>query len=157
MRHSAKGLSIGELVVATGLLAMMLVTLMVLFGRMLDSTTKGAMVSQATFLADRVIETEIYRVQAGLPPQVGAPFPSFPCPQQGSEFLYSQDETLRQEFVYSIDLDRIDDQTTGSLYTVDVVVKWWLPGDQVRVAQENKRGMGRLSISRNRVVYLQKN
>jgi hypothetical protein len=128
---------------------MMLVTLMVLFGQMLDSTTKSGMVSQATFLADKVIETEISRVQGGgaVPPPV----------REGRDLLYSQDEKVAQEFVYSIDTLPVGLlEPRGGLYSVDVTVKWWTPQDQVRTEQKNRFGMGKLSVTRNRIVYIQR-
>ena len=145
-RSRRNGLTIGELVIASGLLAMMVVTVMVLFGQMLDATSKNALVSQGSFFAETVIEREVYNLA-----RTG----------QASNF-YNQDwisftdVANKTEFTYHIEsrLASVPANTDmGNCYAIQVEVRWW---QQAETQAQNRHGMGKMSLKRARIVYVPK-
>lgn len=138
-----RGLSIGELVVATGLLALMLVTVMVLFGQMLESTTKNAMMSQGAFFADRVVEAEITRLKAT----------STTTNFNSQEWISSTDETNKTTYLYHVESEALPGASPlGTSYAIRAEVRWW-QGD-VTSPEATRKGYGKLSLKRSRVVYI---
>lgn len=143
-RSAPKGLTIGELVIATGLLAMMVVTVMVFFGRMLDSTTKSALVSQATFFAEAVIEREVYQLQDS----AGSLTPVYL-----QDWISHTDEANKTKFVYRVESIPLDAGTPmGRNYSILVEVRWWT--DDAQGESKNRQGFGKMHIKRNRVIYV---
>ena len=152
-RAAARGLSIGELVVATGLLALMVVTVMVLFGQMLDATTKNALVSQGSFFAETVIEREIYDL---------ARYHRDPAHQAtardnyGGDWISFTDETNQTEFSYHVDSTPagiMAGTDMGFTYSIQVEVRWWQSADG---AARNRQGFGKMHLKRSRIVYVPK-
>ena len=140
---SRKGLSIGELVVATGLLALMLVTVMVLFGQMLESTTKNAMMAQGAFFADRVLESEISRLKDT----------HTPTSTTSQEWISSTDESNKTTYLYRVESEAVSaGSPLGTSYAVRAEIRWW-QGD-INAPDATRRGYGKLSIRRSRLVYI---
>jgi hypothetical protein len=128
--------------VATGLLALMLVTVMVLFGQMLESTTKNAMMSQGAFFADRVVEAEISRLKAT---NATGNFNS-------QEWISSTDETNKTTYLYHVESESLATSPLGTSYAIRAEVRWW-QGD-VTSPEATRKGYGKLSLKRSRVVYI---
>ncbi|ODT63767.1 hypothetical protein ABS71_13945 [bacterium SCN 62-11] len=146
-------MTIGELVVATGLLAMMVVTVMVLFGQMLDATSKNALISQGSFFAETVIEREIYSLakhhrDPAAPPVVRA--------YADSDWISFTDETNQTEFSYRIDsgpASIVAGTDMGYTYSIRVEVRWWQTKGG---AARNRQGFGKMHLNRSRIVYVPK-
>lgn len=144
-----RGLTIGELVIATGLLALMVVTVMVLFGQMLESTTKNALMSQGSFFAEAVIEREIYR----LADTAGAIAPA----TYAQDWISVNDDTNQTRFLYRVESTRVDlipGQDMGNSFAIEVEVRWWQ--DNMDGPAQNRRGYGKMYLKRSRVVYVPK-
>ena len=144
-RSRRKGLTIGELVIASGLLAMMVVTVMVLFGQMLDATSKNALVSQGSFFAETVIEREIYRLaatQTALPTVYSQDWISFTDASNQTEFTYRIDSTPAS-VTANTDM--------GSSYSIQVEVRWWQSAEG---QAKNRQGYGKMYLKRSRIVYV---
>ncbi|MBX3172068.1 MAG: hypothetical protein KF760_31970 [Candidatus Eremiobacteraeota bacterium] len=152
-RPAVRGLTIGELVVATGLLALMVVTVMVLFGQMLDATSKNALVSQGSFFAETVIEREIYALAKHHRDPDANPL----APNDGSAWISFTDETNQTEFSYHVDsvpahiVPGTDDM--GLTYSIQVEVRWWQSKEG---AARNRQGYGKMHLKRSRIVYVPK-
>ncbi len=153
LRCKAQGLSIGELVVATGLLALMVVTVMVLFGQMLDATSKNALVSQGSFFAETVIEQEIYTLAKYHQDPLHA---AAPRTNSGADWISFTDETNQTEFSYHVDsipagiVAGID---MGFTYSIQVEVRWWQAASG---EARNRQGFGKMHLKRSRIVYVPK-
>ena len=150
---AARALTIGELVVATGLLALMVVTVMVLFGQMLDATTKNALVSQGSFFAETVIEREVYALARYHrdPAHQAAPRESY-----GGDWISFTDETNQTEFSYHVDSTPAGILTgtdMGFSYSIQVEVRWWQSAEG---AAQNRKGYGKMHLQRSRIVYVPK-
>lgn len=147
-----RAFSIGELVVATGLLAMMVVTMMVLFGQMLTTTTKNAMMSQGSFFADAVIEREITRLHST--------HVTMGVPVYSSDWITFSDESNKTTFLYRLDSSDLSLVTNaapaeplpGTPFLVQVEVRWWQ--SDMNSATQNRANYGKLYLKRNRVVYV---
>lgn len=144
LRSHSRGLTIGELVIASGLLAMMVVTVMVFFGRMLESTTKSALVSQATFFAETIIEREMYQLQESAGSFVAT---------YSHDWITHSDDTNKTKFVYRVESTALDAGTPmGQNYVIQVEVRWWT--DDAHGESKNRLGYGKMHIKRSRVVYV---
>lgn len=127
---------------ATGLLALMLVTVMVLFGQMLESTTKNAMMAQGAFFADRVLESEITRLKNSHAPNS----------TDSQEWISSTDESNKTTYLYRVESQEASVTTLGKSYAVRAEVRWW-QGD-LNSPDASRRGYGKLSLRRSRLVYI---
>ncbi len=152
-RGASRGLTIGELVVATGLLALMVVTVMVLFGQMLDATNKNALVSQGSFFAETVLEREIYALaryhRDPTNPAVDHSLTHF-------DWVSFSDDANQTEFSYRVDSRPalfISETDMGVSYSVEAEVRWW---QSATGAAQNRRGMGKMHLKRSRIVYVPK-
>lgn len=146
------GLTIAELLVATGLLGVVLVTVMTLFGQLLHNTNKNSMLSAGAFFADSVLDQQIGAAQERLLAGSDVFDPAFdPTIVEGEETLATSDEELQTKYIYRLVAEEMEIQSSGQMWFVEVEVRWWnddLEGDSARA------GMGNLSIKRGRLVYL---
>jgi type II secretory pathway pseudopilin PulG len=154
-RNSHSGLTIAELLVATGLLGVVLVTVMTLFGQLLHNTNKNSMLSAGAFFADTVLDDQISLAQESLLLAPDNASPAFASTiVEGEEMLATTDEELQTKYIYRLEAEQLDGFTPsapGQMWHVEVEVRWWnddLEGDAMRA------GMGNLSIKRGRIVYL---
>jgi hypothetical protein len=141
-----RGLSIGELVVATGLLALMVVTVMVLFGQMLNSTTKNALVAQGTFFAESVIEREIYRLQD----TAGTTAITY-----SQDWISVTDEANKTQFLYRVEstpVPEVGQPEMGGCYSINVEVRWWT--EDMQGEAKTRHGFGKMYLKRSRLVYV---
>lgn len=146
-------MTVGELVVATGLLAMMVVTVMVLFSQMLDATAKNALLSQGSFFAESVIEREIYELNKfHLNPGNAA----INRENYSSDWISFNDDANQTEFSYRVDSRQAAVTTNtdmGLCYAVQVEVRWWQSNQG---EARNRYGMGKMYLKRSRIVYVPK-
>ena len=139
-----RGLSIGELVVATGLLALMLVTVIVLFAQMLEATTKSTMLAQGAFFAESVMERAITPLKADNDPSIAeGSWSTVKNVQSQTTFLYRVECT---------ELPSTPPDPLGKAYSLTVEVRWWQ--ESMDDPQKNRRGLGKLSVKRTRLVYV---
>ena len=146
-RAARQGLTIGELIIASGLLALMVVTVMVLFGQMLDSTTKNALVSQGTFFAETVIEREIYRLHDTSGTVVPAIY--------SQDWISVTDDANKTQFLYRVESSVADlglSADMGHTFSIKVEVRWW--SDDMNGEAQNRRGFGKMYLKRSRMVYV---
>lgn len=146
-RTRRRGLTIGELVIASGLLAMMVITMMVLFGQMLDATSKNALVSQGSFFAETVIEREVYQLArtGQIRDTYSQDWISFTDVANKTEFTYHVESRLAAPPASSPDM--------GNCYAIQVEVRWW---QQAETQAQNRHGYGKMSLKRARIVYVPK-
>lgn len=151
-RAAVRGLTIGELVMATGLLALMVVTVLVLFGQMLDATNKNALVAQGSFFTETVIEREIYALARY---HRDPSLPAVAHSLTGSDWISFTDEENQTEFSYRVDSTPVSFGGTemGISYSVSAEVRWWQSsqGDA-----QTRHGMGKMYLKRSRIVYVSK-
>lgn len=152
---SYSGLTIAELLVAIGLLGVVLVTVMTLFGQLLHNTNKNSLLSAGAFFADTVMDSQITRAQETLNMQSDNANPAFAATTvEGEETLATSDEELQTKYIYRLVAEQLDGfapSAPGQMWHVEVEVRWWndsMDGDAMR------QGMGNLSIKRGRIVYL---
>jgi hypothetical protein len=146
-------MTVGELVVATGLLAMMVVTVMVLFGQMLDATSKNALLSQGSFFAETVIERELYDLARfhQNPNNAAATRETY-----ASDWISFTDDANQTEFSYRVDSSPAPvtaNTDMGVCYSIRVEVRWWQTNEGVA---QNRHGMGKMYLKRSRIVYVPK-
>lgn len=153
MKRGTRGMTVGELVVATGLLAMMVVTVIVLFGQMLDATAKNALLAQGSFFAESVIERELYDLSKfHLNPGNAAVNHG----NTSSDWISFNDEANQTEFSYRVESSpaQITSNTDmGVCYAVVVEVRWW---QSSQGAARSRYGMGKMYLKRSRIVYVPK-
>lgn len=146
-----------ELLVACGLLAIILVTVMTLFGQLLRNAEKNAMLAAATHFAELVLTEQIAVAENTLhaTPGNNAP-PAFSLtPVEGEGYLSTADQEARTKFLYRLEAERIDPGVIadpGQLWFVKVEVRWW--SDDTATPDPSRSGFGNLSVKRSRLVYL---
>jgi len=168
------GMSIAELLVASGLLAVVLVTVMVLFGQLIKNTNKNALVSAGTFMADAILEQHVASASRELDTQGNNATDAFelvsgftgasPDYSLDGGVAYSNrdaasfDSKRSTKFVYRIEAEHLDGFTSGGpgqLWRVKVEVRWWQ--DSTSGASQARAGSGKQSVERERIVYLAAN
>lgn len=140
-----------ELIVASGLLGMLVVTLMVMFGQMMTASTKNSLLSAGSYFAETILEREksaaLERVANGATSDVFQNLPN-----DGSEWITTHDENNQTEFNYRVNAEKLNlTSNPGEVWYVEVEVSWWQNGG----TQESKAGFGKLNVRRGRVIYVQ--
>lgn len=169
MRKNA-GLTIAELLVASSLLAMVLVTVMTLFGQLLKSTQKNSLMSAGTFFADGVIEHFTAEAQARLAAQTdnspnGFELPGFTkagyiCTLENGEGKLNVERDGADgatTYLYRLEAERIQGfagPDNGQLWRVQTEVRWWQK--DTNNPAKARAGMGDLKVNRTRLVYLER-
>jgi type II secretory pathway pseudopilin PulG len=154
-KNGDKGLTIAELLVATGLLGMVLVTVMTLFAQLLHNTNKNSLLSAGAFFADTVLDQQISQAQQSLSLAADNADPAFPAALvEGEDSLATNDEELQTKYIYRLEAERMDSGVStdpGQMWFVEIEVRWW--SDDVD-GSAMRAGMGNLSVKRGRLVYL---
>lgn len=164
-RSRNAGLSIAELLVASALLAMVLVTVMTLFGQLLRNTQKNALLSAGSFFADGVMEKFITEAQLRVEKH-GTSTAGFDLPQftragerytleNGEGFLNIDQGDKPTRYLYRVEAEHLlgfAAAEQGQLWKVTTEVRWWQ--DSTTGASETRAGIGNLSVLRTRIVYL---
>lgn len=125
----------------------MTVTVMVLFGQMLESTTKNAMLSQGSFFAETVLERYSTALRKGTV-----------LANSGSQWITFADPANQTIYNYQVDSHEIPvapagpaGDAVGKAYSLTVEVNWWQePG-----ANRSRSRYGKLNLRRSRMVYVQ--
>jgi hypothetical protein len=164
-----QGLSIAELLVATGILAVVLVTVMTLFGQLLKNTNKNALLSAGSFFADKVIEKQVGVAQANLNTHKGEPNSNknkaFELPgysKSGDLYTLSNAEGFlaigadgpTTKYLYKVEALLVDgtlQADPGQVWSLKVEVRWWQ--DTTDGTAETRAGSGKLSVVRDQLVY----
>ena len=154
-----RGLTMGEMVIAVGLLGIIVVFIAALFVRLLTSSTKGSHQTVGVMFAQRRLDA----AQRTGPPYWGAENPltktgvgDYRESTSGNEGVYFQDDQSQTEFYYRFEAALIRSKPMGDLYRLKCDVAWW-PSTQA-VADKAKttdvrREMGKQSVSLSRVFY----
>ena len=155
LRSGRRGLTIGELVVAIGLLATALVTVMVLFGQILEVTTKNSMVSQDSFVADQLLEEETAYLRRARRASNNPMLDHTPPAQKITLRFRAEEENV--EYLYRVGAYTVDGQNysdqLGQVFRIELDVRWW---QETGVAEKTRSGYGRTSLQRMKIVYAQK-
>jgi len=159
------GLSIAEIMVACGLLGIVLVTVMTLFGQLIKNTTKNAQVSAGSFFADKVMETAIQQAQEVHGAKFDNSGDAFDISgftggggtyvREGAEELSIDSNQSKTEYLYRVEAEHLDGFSTndpGQLWKISVDVRWWQ--DSTAGAPAARAGAGKLNVERSRVVYI---
>lgn len=159
--HKAAGLSIAELLVASALLSMVLVTVMVLFGQLLKNTQKNSLMSAGAFFADGVMEHFTTKAMA----RAANSEPGFELPgfvdsggsiftlENGEGYLNVERNDLATKFLYRIEAEMFGG-TDGQMWKVVTEVRWWQ--QDTAIPAQARAGMGNLHVKRTRLVYLER-
>lgn len=143
-----RGVTLAEIVVAIGLLAVASITLIGLFSKLLSAGGKSAHHAVATRLADRVLT----RALREGPPDWGT-FGAL----QGVAQLQTHQASATTEFAYRITVTPAKIVTSptaqGDLMEVAVEVSWW---NQATDGNGGRRGQGQLSVRVDQLHYVEK-
>lgn len=146
-QHQSRGVTLAEIVVAIGLLAISAVIVIGVFSKILSSGGKTAHQAVGRRLAERVLNRAV---------REGPPGWGTDATMQGSSRLQTQ-QTTSTEFVYRVSVSPA--KTTsgpsalGDLLNVRVDVSWWVGADDGNGA---RRDQGQLSVSAEQLYYLEK-
>ena len=167
MRKNEVGLSIAELLVASGLLAMVLVTVMTLFGQLIKNTEKNALLAAGAVFADGVIDRFSALAQKNLDskanPALYEGFDTPPLSVVGGDCVLENAEGLLNverdgkdgatKYLYSVNAQLLPAVKNGQLWKVDVEVRWWQ--DKTDNPAQAHAGMGNMNVKRSAIVYLE--
>ena len=157
-RNPYLGLTIAELLVASGLLAVVLVTVMTLFAQLLRNTEKNSLLSAGAFFADSVLEQQIAQAEATLAAAPSNATPAFTeLSVEGEGFLSTTDnDNGRQtKFLYRVDVEQMTAGVSaepGQMWFVEVEVRWW--SDAEAGPNPVRAGHGNLNFKRGRLAYI---
>jgi len=128
--------------ISIALLAMLSVTVIGLFSKMMASGSKQADQGVARRLAEKILS----RAAREGPPNWGATGASY----QDSVMLTSLRSERSTEYFYQVQVDHIQSGSLGELQRVQVQVNWWPTGTD---ADNMRRDRGRLSVTVDQLVY----
>lgn len=155
-RNPCLGLTIAELLVASGLLGVVLVTVMTLFAQLLQNTEKNSLLSAGAFFADSVLERQIAQAEATLLAAPSNATPAFPAPSiEGEGFLSTTDNDRQTKFLYRVDVEQMTAGVSadpGQMWFVEVEVRWW--SEATAGPNPVRAGHGNLSFKRGRLAYI---
>mgnify|MGYP001294770217 CR=1 FL=1 len=168
-RSRNTGLSIAELLVASALLAMVLVTVMTLFGQLLRNTQKNALLSAGSFFAEKVLTRDVtaarenfFNLSRAATSQKNR-FVPFDLPgfsdasgnysKEGEGFISVADQTNKTKYLYRVEATKIDGDPDeqGQIWKVKAEVRWWQ--DSMSGAAVARAGSGNQSLTLERIVY----
>lgn len=150
-RLGRRGLTVGELMVASALLGMIMVTMMIMFGQMMATSSKNTMLAAGSYLADGILENQITKAKDSNPSFVSVPLDS-------SQWVKTTDPNSQTEFLYRVEAEQIGGTPggqPGEVWYVQVEVAWWQSGGNVN-SQAYRAGYGKLNLKRGRVIYVQR-
>ena len=144
MKRSVSGLTLAEVILCLGLLAMLLLSIEALFHGLLGSSTKSGDATVATLIAQQRLEELVAQQPSNLS-QYGNDFPT----QVLSRDLYTRDSQSPLTFRHRARPELLEDRPNfGRTYYLEVEVYWSNSPDDPRLRQ------GLQSIKMGRVVYL---
>jgi Tfp pilus assembly protein PilV len=155
------GLSVGEVVVAIGLLGVVVVFVLAVFTKLMASSTKSSSQTIGLLLAQRRMDQAM---RSGPPGWGGNPpvsttedLPLYEENQSQSTHVYQHDEMNGIEYWQHFKAERIQRKTMGDLWRLTVDVVWW-PSDvaaPIKSTDNVRQGQGRLSLTLSRAYYHQ--
>ena len=139
-----RGLTIAEVIVAIGILAVILVAVIALFLQLMSSTTKNNLLNLGTLYADRTLEQSVKNAKLG--------GPAFAPVVTGEESMISHGDEIATKFAYRLEATKLSDPEPGEKWLLRIEVQWWHddPGDSA----EARAGYGKLSTKQERLVYI---
>ena len=146
MPSRRSGLTVAELVVSIGFLAIIAVVVIGLFVRLTASSSKSADQSVALEIASRLLD-EYARASPEDWKGVAA-----------QQDLQTRDPGSKTTYYYRLRHKQIDDGKSmmGDLYRLDVDVFWW-PDDPTKLDKTpSRRDYGKLKVSLGRVVFVER-
>jgi hypothetical protein len=155
--------------IACGLLSLVLVTVMTLFGQLIKNTNKNSLLSAGSFFADKVMEKQIQSAEQRLASTLpNTSFKAFDLPgyteasgvftlegSDSSAIMTGDEDSRKTNYLYRLEAEQVDGFNTGDqgqLWKVDVEVRWWQ--DTMAGESSAKAGQGKLNLERSRLVYL---
>lgn len=140
--RKTRGLTLSEIIVALGVMTALSLVVIAIFTKLLASSTKSTDLTTANLLARSLLDRA---VRQG-PPDWGN---AGNFSRDGGTIALETGEAAATKFTYQISPVKVTnapDPNLGQLYNVTVEVRWWDP--------EQKRGMGKLSTTLSRTVYI---
>ena len=144
-RSRNRGLSVAEILIATAILAVLLVAVLGLFAQLLASTTKNSHLQTGTYFADRVLNQAIREARPTAP--------AFDAYVEGQEGIYTHDQAAATIFYHRLKATRLTPvDVPGESWYLEVEVSWWQAdsSDPTRA----RPGSGKLFTRQGRMVYL---
>lgn len=144
-RSKNRGLSVAEILIATAVLAVLLVAVLGLFAQLLASTTKNNHLQTGTYFADRVLNQAIRQARPTAP--------AFDPFVEGQEGIYTHDQAAATIFYHHLRATRLTPvEVPGESWYLEVEVSWW----QADVSDPTRArpGSGKLFTRQGRMVYL---
>lgn len=128
-----------------GMLALMLVTVLVLFSQLMASTTKNTNLSAGALYADRILEQALASVNP-------AP-PAFDAVLSGEETVVTHDSDHPTRFAYTLEATQLSPVTVpGERWYLEVEVQWW--HEDPNAPGRARAGSGNLFTRQSRMVYV---
>lgn len=140
-----RGLTLAEIMVALGVMAVVSLTVIGLFSKLLISTQKSSQVVTADLLCQAILAEAVKEGPPGW--GVGGDY----SVNGGRASLHTSEERKTGYNYQVVPVRVLTDDKMGELWDVTVNVSWW--GEEVDTSRE-RQGMGRLSRDLNRTVYV---
>ncbi len=153
----SRGLTIGELLIASALLGLLIVTIMVMFGQMMAASTKNTLLATGSYFAEGVLEKTIAE---GIEDEA-ATFAQYRIGKIYNQDITTTDPASKTKFIYRVTAYFLDSPASfgdppltppGERWYIEVDVAWWQGQDSVD-AVEAKAGYGKLNLKRGRVPH----
>jgi len=142
------GVTLAEVILSLGLLAIILVCVIGLFQNLLASTTKSSDLTVATIVAQQRLNELVAQREQNLA-AYGMDFPTSVVNQE----LYTHDSATATTFHHRATSELLYlDPAIGKTYFLEVLV-YWFTADPNQVAK-NRMGQGKMSVKMGRVVYV---
>ncbi|MBI3924714.1 MAG: hypothetical protein HY319_04175 [Armatimonadetes bacterium] len=151
-RRASRGLTIAEVVISIGLLALLLSSVLVLLNQMVASTARNADLTVGSLFAESLLETCIREART-TPFPTPAFDPVVASMGGGAEGIYTHDSAQQTTFLHKLTATPLG--PTGLVtetWYVEVEVNWW--ASDTSQAGQSRAGLGRLSTTQGRLVYV---
>lgn len=141
-----RALTLAEVIVAIGILALLLISIIALFTQLMASTTKNNLVNLGTLYADRILEQSVKNANPG--------DPAFSPLRTGEESVISHGDESVTTFAYRLEANKLSGPDPGEQWMLKVEVQWWHndPNDPAK----SRAGFGKLSTKQQRLVYVKR-
>ena len=139
--HKVRGVTLSEVVLALGVLAIVGLTVIGVFTKLMGSQSKSSHATVGRFLMESVAE----RVSLSGPPDWGVT-----GDQTESVYIHSQDQkvtfTYRIPSYFALKKAPVSNPM-GTLYFVNIEIEWWGGDDRIEV--------GKTKLATSRVIYVE--
>ncbi len=155
------GLSVGEIVVAIGLLGVVIVFVLAVFTKLMASSSKSSSQTVGLLLAQRRMDQAMRAGPPGWgtdpPLSTTEDLPLYEENQSQGVHVYQHDDMNQIEYWQHFKAERIQRKAMGDLWRLTVDVVWW-PSDvaaPIKSTDNVRQGQGRLSLTLSRAYYHQ--